>query len=183
MCAPTFPYPPSRLRRFGGRDRIAKHHKFVGDDSRFNIRVDELKTRDREFPQESSCSTVHPRGTHLVMDVVRRHIVSVRLRQIVSWWFILQIVVPFTAPLQTLDVLDLFGGRSHHHSQTLPESTTTPTMSEAGAAGSIVPLLSSTPLPAHDGTAAACDPAGHTLLACTFDLPLSRRGQQSVLRL
>jgi hypothetical protein len=107
----------------------------------------------------------------------------VRLRQIVSWWFILQIVVPFTAPLQTLDIYDLFGGHSHHRSQALPESTTTPTISEAAAAGTAVPVLTATPLPAHDGTALACNPAHDALLASTLDLALSLHHQQSILRL
>ena len=105
------------------------------------------------------------------------------LRRIVSWWFILQIVVPFTAPLQTLDVYDLFGGHSHHRSQTLPESTTTPTISEAGSAGTLVPLLASTALPAHDGTVVDRDPSRHGVSIAALDLPLSQRHQQSVLRL
>ena len=108
---------------------------------------------------------------------------SVRLRQIISWWFILQIVLPFTAPLQTLDIYDLFGGHSHHRTQALPESTTTPTISEAGSAGTLVPLLASTALPAHDGPVADRDPARHGLTVATLDQPLSRRHQQSVLRL
>ena len=108
---------------------------------------------------------------------------GVRLRQIVSWWFILQIVLPFTAPLQTLDIYDLFGGHSHHRSQNVPESTTTPTISEAGSAGTLVPLLASTALPAHDGTVVDCDPSHHGLTVATLDLPLSQRAQQSVLRL
>ena len=108
---------------------------------------------------------------------------SARLRQIVSWWFILQIVLPFTAPLQTLDIYDLFGGHSQHRSQALPESTTTPTISEAASGGTLVPLLASTALPADDGTVVACNPASHALLAGAFDLPLTQRVQPSVLRL
>ena len=29
-------------------------------------------------------------------------------------WFVAQITLPFTAPLQTVDLTDLFGQRSHH---------------------------------------------------------------------
>ena len=108
---------------------------------------------------------------------------SVRLRQIVSWWFILQIVLPFTAPLQTLDVSDLFGGHGHHRSQAVPESTTTPTMTEAAAAGPSAPLVAATTLPAHDGTVVLRDPAHDRLLASLLDLPQSQQVRQSVLRL
>ena len=66
---------------------------------------------------------------------------SARLKQIVSWWFILQIVLPFTAPLQTLDLRDLFGSHQQHRSYTSsPESTTTPTIAQADATTSIAAL-------------------------------------------
>ena len=56
---------------------------------------------------------------------------SRRLQQVIAWWFVLQIVLPFTAPLQTLELRDLFGIRDHHASTSSPESTTTPTITEA----------------------------------------------------
>jgi hypothetical protein len=71
--------------------------------------------------------------------------VRVRLNQLVSWWFILQIVLPFTAPLQTLDFHDLFGTTSHRAAQKLPESTTTPTISESGTAFSLAAISADAP--------------------------------------
>ena len=59
---------------------------------------------------------------------------SRRLQQLVACWFVLQIVLPFTAPLQTLELRDLFGSTHHHDAAPSPESTTTPTISEASFA-------------------------------------------------
>lgn len=64
-----------------------------------------------------------------------------RFQQLIAVWFVLQIVVPFTAPLQTLDLHDLFGGTTHSHSRSSPESSTTPTIrdtSSTSVLGSLV---------------------------------------------
>jgi hypothetical protein len=71
---------------------------------------------------------------------------SKRLQQLVAWWFVLQIVMPFTAPLQTLDLRDFFGAKSHHATTSSPESTTTPTMRDASPALSLVSILTATVL-------------------------------------
>jgi predicted secreted protein len=67
--------------------------------------------------------------------------VTVRLKHVLSWWFILQIVLPFTAPLQTLELRDLLGTRSPHSAPASPESTTTPTVSEVRTNTSAVGLM------------------------------------------
>ena len=74
------------------------------------------------------------------------HSMSRRLQQLLAWWFVLQIVMPFTAPLQTLDLRDFFGAKSHHATTSSPESTTTPTMRDASPALSLVSILTSTVL-------------------------------------
>jgi hypothetical protein len=53
---------------------------------------------------------------------------SPRLKIVVALWFVVQIVLPFTAPLQTIDLTDLFGSHSHHQTtQLTPESCSIPT--------------------------------------------------------
>lgn len=64
-----------------------------------------------------------------------------RLSRVIALWFVVQIVVPFTAPLQTFDLHDLFGGATHHGEQTAPESSTTPTIREHSAGGAVAPLV------------------------------------------
>ena len=55
---------------------------------------------------------------------------SPRLRSLIALWFVVQIVVPFTAPLQTFDLLDVFGARHHRCAPMSPESSSTPTTLE-----------------------------------------------------
>ena len=107
---------------------------------------------------------------------------SARLKQILSWWFILQIVLPFTAPLQTLDVHDLFGTRAHHQRQHSPESTTTPTMSESSFDGAVAAVHTAAPAPAHAPVIARVLPARGPI-AVANTLSSSPHVQQSVLRL
>ena len=107
---------------------------------------------------------------------------SARLKQIVSWWFILQIVLPFTAPLQTLELHDLFGGKHHRALTSSPESTTTPTISEVSSTSAAVPLLT---LASHDALAMTASVAlsSHVLRASADALLPSPQVQRSVLRL
>ena len=122
-------------------------------------------------------------GTHLVLHVAGETIVSRRLKSIVSCWFILQILLPFTAPLQTLDLHDLFGAKSTHRVQSSPESTTTPTISEASAATAFVALLAPTTLRIRAVSSAVVD-AGHSRLALSASgLSSAPPVQRSVLRL
>jgi hypothetical protein len=51
-----------------------------------------------------------------------------RFKILIAWWFVVQITLPFTAPLQTVDLTDLFGQRSQHQAiQLTPESFSVPT--------------------------------------------------------
>ena len=105
------------------------------------------------------------------------------MKKIVSCWFILQILLPFTAPLQTLDVHDLFGTKSTHGAQSSPESTTTPTVSDASAATAFVALLAPTTLCTSAVSSAAATAARRDPLSLAFDLPPAPQVQRSVLRL
>ena len=125
--------------------------------------------------------TIASDGTHLVSAPAGEHVVSARLKQIVSWWFILQIVLPFTAPLQTLEFHDLFG-RHGHRSQSLPESTTTPIMSESGAASAVAVMHSPSPVRAIVPTLAMNTPLRGPS-AIVHVVSSSPQFQQSVLRL
>ena len=107
---------------------------------------------------------------------------TLRLKRIVSCWFILQILLPFTAPLQTLDLHDLLGTKSTHSTQASPESTTTPTISEASAATAFVALLA--PAPSMCAVSSAATDAGHWRpRPSMFGLPSAPQVQRSVLRL
>ena len=65
-----------------------------------------------------------------------------RLHQLIAVWFVLQIVLPFTAPLQTLDLHDLFGGATHSQSSSSSsESSTTPTIRDTSGALAIGSLV------------------------------------------
>lgn len=64
-----------------------------------------------------------------------------RLQQLIAVWFVLQIVLPFTAPLQTLDLRDFSGGTTHHHSPSSPESSTTPTIRDTSASSTLGSLI------------------------------------------
>jgi hypothetical protein len=73
--------------------------------------------------------------------------VTRRLHQLIAVWFVLQIVLPFTAPLQTLDLHDLFGGTTHSHSRSSsPESSTTPTISDTSSTSGLGSLVGSAAL-------------------------------------
>ena len=105
---------------------------------------------------------------------------SRRLQQLIALWFVLQILLPFTAPLQTLDLRDFFGAKSHH-AATSPESTTTPTMSGVFTGTSLVSTLTSTTL--RDNTSAVAmieTPLAASLMSAHLPAP---QVQRSVLRL
>jgi hypothetical protein len=109
------------------------------------------------------------------------HSMSRRLKQLLAWWFVLQIVMPFTAPLQTLDLRDFFGAKSHHATTSSPESTTTPTMSGAFSGLSLVSILTSTTLRGNTSAAAMIAlPMGASVTSAHLPAP---QVQRSVLRL
>jgi len=67
--------------------------------------------------------------------------VTRRLQQLIAVWFVLQIVMPFTAPLQTVDLHDLFGGAAQSRSTPSHESSTTPTIRDTSSASTLASLL------------------------------------------
>jgi hypothetical protein len=109
--------------------------------------------------------------------------VNARLKQVLSWWFILQILLPFTAPLQTLDVHDLFGARSHRSTKAAPESTTTPTINDGASTTAAGSLLAPATPGAYAAVIVTRDPAVDPLRTSAFNLQPSPRFQRSVLRL
>ncbi len=106
-----------------------------------------------------------------------------RLKQLVAAWFVLQILMPFTAPLQTLDIRDLFGGKTHTAAPVSPESTTTPTMSEASMMSSVVSLITPAALHAPASALVVHDTTSRGPLASALDLAPAPHAQRSVLRL
>ena len=104
-----------------------------------------------------------------------------RLSKAIALWFVVQIVVPFTAPLQTLDLRDWFGARAHPSALAAPESSTTPTIKEDAAAGALAPLVQRpAPIGAWFADARAIDRAS---LAPVHPPPHASSRQRSVLRL
>jgi len=107
---------------------------------------------------------------------------SRRLLQVIACWFVLQITLPFTAPLQTLELRDLFGAKTHNALTSSPESTTTPTISEASSTSAAVSVLTPAAPDALDVTAPAR--LSSHLLRASADAHLPNpQVQRSVLRL
>ena len=108
----------------------------------------------------------------------------IRFKQLVAAWFVLQIVVPFTAPLQTCDLRDLLGTKTPHSHPASPESSTTPTIGQAEVAAS--PFGSPIEAPAWSvatSTVTVGDPAAARRLNSAGDLSPSPEVQRTVLRL
>jgi hypothetical protein len=106
-----------------------------------------------------------------------------RIKSILAVWFILQIALPFTAPLQMCDLRDLLGTNAHHRlpsSPVSPESSTTPTARPASSFASPLAVLA---LRASTSLAAVCQVAAGGPFAATFALSPSPQVQQTVLRL
>jgi hypothetical protein len=96
--------------------------------------------------------------------------------------FVLQIVLPLVAPLQMLDLRDLFGIQVHRSAVPAPESTTTPAMSEATSDTVGVSLVATA---AGSGPVASLAPAQlstRVSLASSFAVPAAPQVQRSVLR-
>ena len=108
---------------------------------------------------------------------------SKRLQQVLACWFVLQIVLPFTAPLQTLDLRDLCGTKSHHATTPSPESTTTPTMREAAPTLSLVSVLAPTTIGGSMTAAAIIETSLRGLVVSSAHLLPAPQVQRSVLRL
>jgi hypothetical protein len=110
--------------------------------------------------------------------------VSHPLKSILALWFVLQIVLPFTAPLQTCDLSDLLGAR-HHRTTRSPESSATPTPAnefETDGNAFLSPLAAST-LRVSIALAVADRLAMSGSATFTSGLAPSRQVQQTILRL
>jgi hypothetical protein len=105
-----------------------------------------------------------------------------RLQQMVACWFVLQIVLPFTAPLQSLELRDLFGDTHHHRTTRSPESTTTPTIGEAAPVDS-VSLLTSTAMNRSESSFVSPLTSIRGPLTSAYTLLAAPQVQRSVLRL
>ena len=67
---------------------------------------------------------------------------SSRLKSVIALWFVLQIVLPFTAPLQTCSLGDLLP-TSHQRGALSHESSATPLLVDAGIRSFVSPLEAS----------------------------------------
>jgi hypothetical protein len=109
--------------------------------------------------------------------------VTRRFKRVIASMFLLQIVLPLTAPLNLLDWRDLFGTQVHRSVPPSPESITTPAMSEVTSESSgahlAVPVASSGP---GAGSALALLSA-RASSAPADPLFSSPRSQRTVLRL
>lgn len=106
---------------------------------------------------------------------------SRRLIQLIALWFVVQIVVPFTAPLQTLDLHDFLGGTTSRTAQSAPESSTTPTIRETSVVNGLASLVALM-VPAVSAIAAA-DVVARTPLRSIYRTPPTQPLERSVLRL
>jgi len=106
--------------------------------------------------------------------------VSSRLKNILAIWFVLQIVLPFTAPLHTCDLGDLLGLKS----STTPISTTTPMAANEATsdANSFVSPIAFSTLRVFTMVADVSRVALGGPLMGLFDLPSSPQVLQTVVR-
>jgi hypothetical protein len=115
--------------------------------------------------------------------VWRKHLVTRRLHQLIAVWFVLQIVMPFTAPLQTIDFHDLFGGSTHSRSSSSPESSTTPTIRDTAGASALSSLLDPVSLRPCATIVVARDIRRGSATVRVVGRPLALSVQRSVLRI
>jgi hypothetical protein len=99
-----------------------------------------------------------------------------RLKNLLAIWLVVKIVLPFTAPLQTCDLADVFGAASGHNGPSLPEAS-------PAAADDAKSVMS--PLPASTvrvSTAIATEfRRASRLFTTTFGASLAPQGQQQVV--
>jgi hypothetical protein len=103
--------------------------------------------------------------------------VSSRIKHIVAVWFVVQIALPFTAPMQAWDLSDLFGHR--HAAQ--PETSSTPLPDDLRSAVWCVAPADVPPLHAALAPAPRRD-RGVVWFADAFDDSPAAQSQQAVLR-
>jgi len=108
---------------------------------------------------------------------------SRRLKNAIALWFVLQIVLPFTAPLQTLALCDLLPVAHHHGAPVSQESSATPTLRTDAVGVSLVSLLEASTL--RVSTLLAVEPpvASRGLPGSVFQYVPLPPAQQTILRL
>jgi hypothetical protein len=113
-----------------------------------------------------------------------------RLKSVIAVWFVLQIVLPFTAPLQTCALIDLLPASTSHsgHSDGAPlphESVATPVLVEAACARTLAssPVKAITLRAATELTPARSGVATRWQAASTIRVLQLQPVQQTVLRL
>jgi len=124
-------------------------------------------------------------GTHLDYRIVTAVLtVSQRFKSIVALWFALQIVLPFTAPVNTCDLGDLLGTEHQHRAPESSDRSTRPTMpgeAESDADSFVSPLAASS-LRASTSLAVVRHVALSGPFMATFGLSPSPQVQPAVLR-
>jgi hypothetical protein len=119
----------------------------------------------------------------LIVETTTGHMAQ-GFRCVLSLWFIVQIVLPFTAPLQTCDLLDLFGETHQRRTPVSPESSTTPPATEANSqANSFVSTLPVSTLRASTDLAVVCLAALCGPFMSTYGLSPSPLVYRMILRL
>jgi hypothetical protein len=106
------------------------------------------------------------------------------LKRVLAVWFVVQIVLPFTAPLQTFDLSGLLGTTHQHSVPASPESSTTPPVSRANSeARTFASPLAVSMLPTSTFLAVVREVAKSGPSPSTCGLSPSPRLQPLVLRL
>ena len=103
---------------------------------------------------------------------------SLRLKSIVSIWFVVMIVLPFTAPFHNCDLSDLF----RIPGAAASESAVMPVTSEVKAGDSFTSPIDASVLRASSSVAVVRALALSGPLMVSFDLSPSPQVQQAVLR-
>ena len=106
-----------------------------------------------------------------------------QFKKLLALWFVVQIVLPFTAPLHTCDLADLLGTGHQHSAPASPLSSARQmeALAEAEANAFVSPLATST-LRASADLVVAARPLMSGPLMSAFDLSPSPQVHQSVLR-
>jgi hypothetical protein len=109
---------------------------------------------------------------------------SSRLKSVIALWFVVQIVLPFTAPLQTCDLRDLLGTKDRHSAPVLPESSTTPTTADTEAdTNSFVSPIEPAALRLSTGLVASDELTTSGPAVASTELSPAPQVQRSILRL
>jgi hypothetical protein len=109
--------------------------------------------------------------------------VTRRFKRVLAALFLLQMVLPLAAPMQLIELYDLFGTQVHRSAPPSPASLTTPAISEATSENSGVPLA--TPVASFGGPASSSPALVSARASFAFDSRLvsAPLTQRTVLRI